>query len=1540
MYSVGDDVGRSNYAGGPTIYSNSGIVNNAYYFSDKIFNNTINEKVTMLALHDVEFQNTVLNADSAFDVNSTITKGYYPQLNMPVCMPKQEYIALPEVKDEDLPDILSTEILERDADVVKAKFTIHNPNAETITGINVKNLNCTIQNQEYSDGKSYVNVILDTPILYVSDYSVLSISAKGTYSKEYTRDFQENERIIKIEFFKKVYTIDDWKNINKYPNENYQLENDLDFKNATDLNITNTYTGIINGNGYQLKNIYTNTAIFTEVKGEIRNLVVNNLNISANSSNVGFINKLNSGKIDKVHVKNSNIETTEKAKNQDIYMGGIVANAENSDIVNSSVLNVNIKNNVELKTNIAGAVVGRANNSRIYNCWSQHINIEIENVLSSDGLGGIVGKLMNYSELKNCYSEGKIITESSSVGGIVGNVSSSVIKIYNTYSLVNIESEGEYIGGIVGITSAGYNIYNNIAIGNLYATQKTSYIGAINGDGVTFSNNYKYKMQLINGYESSITENVATLTRDELLNKSIYTDKVGFDENFNYEQLKDGILPKLMDTNKNEVLPYQENVLLIDDSGELKIGDITYQKEINKVTIRLMMQDNITVKNIAISDMEVNIINQVNRENNTYVDLEAVPIKYLDSYKISEINYEKNNEEKKKELGIKIDVSFYKEIYTYEDWQNIDENSYENYMLMQDIDFNGKTNIKYNLKINRLISEGKSLKNINLTSEQPYFGLIKQIKSELSGIEFDNINITNNKGTGDYLGIILFSSANISSIKLNDINLNAKNMNYVSPIGKSLNKIENVTLNNIEIYGKYYIGGLVSEIDQLGTINEVKGDTIKINATSDYVGSILGRSIDTSIAIENVSVTNANISGGNYVGGLTGYSSIHNSEIYDSDITGKGYVGGITGYLCYRNDTTARAKLIVDNCNISGTNSFLGGITGFLSNTGNVNGIVRNSVIEGLTTSSNSVGGIVGGSQYTMRYNAVIDTQIISKGSNVGGISGRFWSERCYYGLVVGCQIEGYSNVGGLIGYNYGDITGYLYNYVSSNIIATNSNAGGIVGKLPNKGMTGTYNTSQLTNNYFANGRIYAPTNVGGLIGIIDEELYKPDSYYYRNYVEADVSADNETNVSLGIGNMPNQNQYLADTYFYKYSTINGENPNTQNEIFISDDKYLTEEDLKKQTTYTSKLKWSSSYWNFNTLKNNKYPIINSSDLPTQEGIDIPKDSEHIVGNTESSIQTQNIIEQEEPEQTFEYNNKQIQTYSTFSVITDSNGGQVTRDTKLYVKDNNLYAIPSILTITTDNENITPVEDNLIIDSYNGKEYETILGSDGKLYDLKEPITYPEDFVNENIESIGNNLNNDSHEVEVTYKNGDKIKFNYQTGEVISAIETETEEQIGLFDYLKEKISTIGDTTSGISQELAKQYEESKELQTKLEETSVEEAIEEQNSNSNITNDNVTEETKTTETNNSLKENKYISMYNEETGQYEIYNEEELLDTSKEEVVSENEKIEANNLSEYYASEGKTKNTKMGIVWIVISIIGVGITLFVLGKKIGIRGRC
>ena len=52
-----------------------------------------------------------------------------------------------------------------------------------------------------------------------------------------------------------------------------------------------------------------------------------------------------------------------------------------------------------------------------------------------------------------------------------------------------------------------------------------------------------------------------------------------------------------------------------------------------------------------------------------------------------------------------IQVQFYKEIYTYEDWQNIEADTFQNYRLMADIDFSGKTSVKSNIGVNRLESE-------------------------------------------------------------------------------------------------------------------------------------------------------------------------------------------------------------------------------------------------------------------------------------------------------------------------------------------------------------------------------------------------------------------------------------------------------------------------------------------------------------------------------------------------------------------------------------------------------------------------------------------------------------------------------------------------------------------------------------------------------------------------------------------------------------------------------------------------------------------
>ena len=538
--------------------------------------------------------------------------------------------------------------------------------------------------------------------------------------------------------------------------------------------------------------------------------------------------------------------------------------------------------------------------------------------------------------------------------------------------------------------------------------------------------------------------------------------------------------------------------------------------------------------------------------------------------------------------------------------------------------------------------------------------------------------------------------------------------------------------------------------------------------------------------------------------------------------------------------------------------------------------------------------------------------------------------------VAIKTTVEGYSSVGGLSGF-IESYPGSINNaYANVEVRAANHSAGGIVGRVQNTNDSEERRTT-IYNCGVYDSTIIANSNSGGLIGEIEQDP-NPKTYY-GNYIHANVNGERST-TSLGIGSSQKGNELIDNLYVYKYSKINNESPNIQNELFIPKENYLNLIDLKDVKTYINKLRWSDTIWDFSTLENNLYPKIKTSYIvDIQQDINLPQEENHTIYNNE-------LIKNEEVKQTFKYGNKTIKTYETYSEIIAEDESSIVREgIRLYVKAGKLYALPVELSLG--NSIIKLVENNFIIDSYNGKEYETVLGTDGKLYDLKEPLNYPENFINKDINSIGNNLNNASvdssenmdneevignnlHEIEVIYKNGDKVIFNYQTGKVIYSIE-EKQDKIGLFDYMKEKISQIGNTNSGTLQRTTSKYERSKVLQSKLEEMPVKEALQRKNSNANKPENVANGENN--EDNNSLKETIYISIYNVEKDEYQIYQEEELLDTTKQEVISENDKIEANNLKEYYASEGESRNNNMGILWITLSIVGVIIILFAIKKR-------
>ena len=231
VYSVGLGKNITKRSAGPNIYYADGKISNNYYFNDEIFTNKYHKKTTMLALHDTKFQNQLLNNDNRFNVDEYVSKGYYPQLIMPSVMPNNEYIELPEVKDADLADILSTEVVKKGIDTVEVKFNVYNPSAETITNIKIKNLECTILSQTYENKRSEIVAKLHSPKLYTSTYSVLGITTQGAFNIPYTREFLEHERTIEVDLYKKINNISEWKDINNSPTENYILMQDLNFAN-------------------------------------------------------------------------------------------------------------------------------------------------------------------------------------------------------------------------------------------------------------------------------------------------------------------------------------------------------------------------------------------------------------------------------------------------------------------------------------------------------------------------------------------------------------------------------------------------------------------------------------------------------------------------------------------------------------------------------------------------------------------------------------------------------------------------------------------------------------------------------------------------------------------------------------------------------------------------------------------------------------------------------------------------------------------------------------------------------------------------------------------------------------------------------------------------------------------------------------------------------------------------------------------------------------------------------------------------------------
>ena len=982
----------------------------------------------------------------------------------------------------------------------------------------------------------------------------------------YGADQDLGTRTIDVTFIKNISSAKDWNSINNEDEngvsgliQNYRLTEDIDFSSADyGPYITGNFQGYIDGEYkgkiHRVKNIQGTSSVFkTFSKGKIKNLYVDNFSINTSSQMAGFIERAeitDNIEISNIHI--NDMEITSSYSGGSPYIGGICAYissgstslANKINVQNCSVQNFNIDfTNKNVTSVYIGGIAGYLYifggvDAYVTNSFVQNLMINA-NVTSITGIGGIIGYKGHdaddrvkqgtpYVYIENCYTTGKI-NAMMYAGGILGYGRYGNTYIRYCYSMVNIVSKmtsgSACIGGIVGYSETNASwVSNNLYLGNIYvAGNDVKNVNRILGSnaGTTSYKNYAYKDQLMNG-QASTNQLGATklITYAEAFQMNTYSNLLSWQNRYAYNIVKDGgnfnllqneYLPQLNDTNGNVLL----NQKLIAIDNDLKLDSITSTPSSDKTKVTVVMKfenrNNLNLTRVKIENNDMQVIDgtwKTSVESGTgltVVTFDATPNRAYDSYKIESIYYERNGQENEKEIITKIKVELFKGISNATEWNEFFSregrtSEGQNVKITGDIDFSTVDKIEKNVVIGKLEADSmKTISNVNLSGLGSNSGLIKEVKTSFKNITFENCNI---KGNGGYSGIISISRGTTSNCKFNNINIEISG-DFVGPISRNIaGSLNNITLKNITINARSYVGGLVGQSTSTGSSANIEGTYLKITGTGNYVGGIFGY-VDGAIKNIYAYQYSANgkqssdtettwlAKGNQYVGGAVGQyggggNTLTTVKTTNSKVMGTNFVAGNVGYGSGNVEWATSENNI-----ITGTGNYIGGNVGYHGWSCN-NSNSKNNTISG----NNYIGGNSGGLGWASEYNVTSENNKITGNDYVGGCSGIGDNYYSYMNNAKSIgnnqQIKGTNHVGGVIG----RIVGRAKSVQAENctITATGSYVGGTIG-------SSEYSTNSISgtnSEYYSvaganakNVTVKASMNyVGGIVGYQVGTLY------------------------------------------------------------------------------------------------------------------------------------------------------------------------------------------------------------------------------------------------------------------------------------------------------------------------------------------------------------------------------------------------------------------------------------------------------------------
>ncbi|MCL2718229.1 MAG: hypothetical protein FWE14_05560 [Lachnospiraceae bacterium] len=211
-------------------------------------------------------------------------------------------------------------------------------------------------------------------------------------------------------------------------------------------------------------------------------------------------------------------------------------------------------------------------------------------------------------------------------------------------------------------------------------------------------------------------------------------------------------------------------------------------------------------------------------------------------------------------------------------------------------------------------------------------------------------NIKVNQPSSNNSGLFGVNRGVIKNLKLQNVEMAGNN--YVGGLAAfNTGIITNCSVEELSLSGSYYVGGLVGQ-NSRGVISNCLVSSLSINR-GEFVGGMVGNNVSGAIA--NCSVSGGTLTGHSRIGGFVGASSsssIIRLSNTDADVSGSSFVGGFAGVL---NSGVIEQCFATGNADGTINISGIGGFVGYA-----LSAVMRNCYALGNVTGGNDTAGFVG----------------------------------------------------------------------------------------------------------------------------------------------------------------------------------------------------------------------------------------------------------------------------------------------------------------------------------------------------------------------------------------------------------------------------------------------------------------------------------------------------------------------------------------------------------------------------------------------------